>query len=126
MNRRSLLALLGGAAAAPVMGAKAAASGLGLDAATISGASAHELVAGIAGPSNGWWGSPLQAAFDAKERASYRLDRGDGFPHMKSWGRAFRLSQVEREEVLLSLYRRKMESDAAFFEKAMASIGLKS
>ena len=66
----------------------------------------------------------MQLAFDAKERASYRLDRGDAYPHMKSWGRAFRQSQVEREELIMATYRRRMENDASFHEKVMAALGM--
>lgn len=124
MNRRGLLALLGGAAAMPSVGVNAAASALGIG----SGPIGPDLIAGEGGNipgSNGWWGSPLQIAFDAKERASYRLERGDGYPHMKSWGRAFRQSQVERDELLMSMYRRKMESDASFYGAVMSTLGVK-
>jgi hypothetical protein len=123
MNRRGILALLGGAAAMPAVGVKAAASGLGLETALVAGSGVPELVAGGAPPSNGWWGSPLQIAFDVKERVGYKMERGDAYPHMKSWGRGFRQMAVERDEMILAVYRRKMENDAAFYEKVMAAFG---
>lgn len=67
----------------------------------------------------------MQIAFDAKERASYRLERGDAYPHMKSWGRAFRLSAIERDELIMATYRRKMEDDESFRETVLSALGVR-
>jgi hypothetical protein len=123
LNRRGLLALLGGAVAMPSVGVKTAASTLGLDAAIGVGSTDLGSPASPASAS-GWWGSPLQIAFDAKERASYRMERGQAYPHMKSWGHAFRQSAVERDEQIMLLYRRKMEDDQLFREKVLGVMGV--
>lgn len=124
MNRRGILALLGGAAAMPTVGVKAAASTLGVGQSLVAGSGAAT-IAGAPTPRSGWWGSPLQIAFDAKERAAYRLDRHDAYPHMKSWGRAFRQSAVERDELIMTMYRRKMEEDHDFRDKVLSALGMK-
>lgn len=121
MNRRSLLTLLGGAAAMPSVGVKAAAEALGVSNVVGIGSGA---VAGCAPAAGGWWGSPLQIALDAKERASYDLREGRAYPHMKSWGYAFRSSVVERDHLLLMTYRQKMQEDASFREKMLAALGV--
>jgi len=123
MNRRSLIALLGGAVAVPSVGVKAAAEALGVSNVVALGSGSAE-VAGCAPSSGGWWGSPLQIALDAKERAAHDLHQGRAYPHMKSWGHAFRSSVVERDHLLLMTYRQKMQEDASFREKMLAALGV--
>jgi hypothetical protein len=123
MNRRGILALLGGAVAMPAVGVKAAADTLGVSNVVGLGSSGAE-VAGCAPSSGGWYGSPLQIAFDAKERAQYDLREGRAYPHMKSWGHAFRSSAVERDHLILMTYRQKMQEDSDFREKVLAALGV--
>jgi hypothetical protein len=124
MNRRSLLALLGGAVVSPSVGVKAAASALGMtDALALNGP--KEVAHGIAcsGPhSSSFWGSPLQIAFDAKEQARHHIGHGHAYPHMKSWGHGFRTMVVERDFYLQNLYRHKMQEDAGFREKVLSAL----
>lgn len=121
MNRRSLLALLGGATALPSVGVKAAAEALGVSNVVGLGSGAVE-VAGLTPGLAGWWGSPLQIALDAKERAVHDLQHGLAYPHMKSWGHGFRSSVVEKDHVLLLTYRQKMQEDASFRERIFAAL----
>lgn len=124
MNRRGILALLGGAAVMPGVGVKAAAEALGVSNVVGLGSGSAE-VAGCGAPtSGGWWGSPLQIALDAKERASHDLQHGRAYPHMKSWGHAFRSSAVERDHLVLMAYRQKMQEDADFRERVLAAFGV--
>lgn len=121
MNRRSLLGLLGGAVAMPSVGAKSAAAALGIDAAAL--APSEVLEGAKLGPAvNGWWGSPMQIAFDAKERTRYEAQHGAAYPHMKSWGHGFRIMQADRDNLILQMYRQKMESDTAFRDKVLAAL----
>jgi hypothetical protein len=124
MNRRGLLALLGGAVAAPSVGVKAAAEALGVSNVVGLGSGSLENVA-CAPSSGGWWNSPPQIALDAKERATQDMHHGRAYPHMKSWGHGFRSSVVERDHLLLMTYRQKMQEDASFREKIFAALGVK-
>lgn len=121
MNRRSLLSLLGGAVAMPSVGVKSAATALGIEPAALT---LSEVLEGAkTGPAvNGWWGSPMQIAFDAKERTRYEAQHGVAYPHMKSWGHGFRIMQAERDNLILQVYRQKMEADTAFRDKVLAAL----
>lgn len=127
MNRRSLLALLGGAVAVPSVGVKAAASALGVETALIAGALNGPEPSGLASTGlngGGWWGSPLQMALDARERTNHDMTHGHAYPHMKSWGHGFRTSAVERDNLILMMYRQKMQEDEGFRHKVLAALGL--
>jgi hypothetical protein len=126
MNRRSLLALMGGAVTVPSIGVKAAASALGVETALLSGAlDGPEPGAYATGlNSNGWWGSPLQMALDARESTNHDMANGNAYPHMKSWGRGFRTSVVELDNLILMMYRQKMREDADFRERVLAAFGV--
>jgi hypothetical protein len=122
MNRRGILALLGGAVAMPSAGLKAAAETLGVSNVIGVGSGVNEVV-GCA-PSVGWWNSPLQMSLDAKERANHDMRAGTPYPHMKSWGHAFRSSVVERDHQILLVYRQKMQEDSEFREKVFMALGV--
>lgn len=107
----------------PVVGVKAAASALGVDTALVAGSGALEACAPRPGR-DAWWGSSLQIAFDAKERAGYQMREGRAYPHMKSWGHAFRQAAVERDELIMIAYRQKMQDDQSFREKVLAALGV--
>ena len=123
MNRRSLLALIGGAAAVPSVGVKAAAQALGVSNVVGIGSGVAELTGTLADTGD-WWGSPVQLAFDAKERAAHDLLQGRSYPHMKSWGHSFRSSVVEKDHLILMAYRQKLQGDDAFREKVFAALGV--
>ena len=117
MNRRGLLsAIMGGGAAVSALGPKAAAAALGMDLTTVGAAIPMPEAIGIGNP---WYGSlphiRLEAAIEAKSRAHY----GE-YAHMKSWGRAFRLSVIEREAMAHSLLRQKMDRDEIFAAKVIS------
>ena len=123
MNRRSILALLGGAAAMPAVGVKAAASALGVETALLAGSGNVE-VAGCAPSAGGWWGSPLQIALDARERVHHDMAHSKPYPHMRSWGHGFRRMVAERDAAILMTYRQKMQEDAEFRDRVLAALGL--
>jgi hypothetical protein len=122
MNRRGILALLGGAAAMPTVGLKSAASALGMETALVAGSSG-EMVVPAPPSSEGWWGSGLQMAFDAKERAECAMRENRVYPHMKSWGHGFRQMAAERDAMIMIAYRQKMQDDQSFREKVLAAFG---
>lgn len=130
MNRRSLLALLGAATVAPGgAGIKEAAAALGLKDAQVlgSGLSTAE-VAGACSASPhipSWWGSPLQIMLEAKERTVHEMTMGKPYPHMKSWGHAFRSMAAERDNVIRMAYRQRMGDDYDFRERAFQMLGIK-
>lgn len=123
MNRRSILALLGGAAVMPAVGVKAAASALGVETALLAGGGNVE-VAGCAPSAGGWWGTPLQIALDAKERVHHDMAHSKPYPHMKSWGHGFRQMVAERDTTILMAYRQKMQEDSEFRDRVLAALGL--
>lgn len=125
MNRRNLLALFGGAVAAPSVGVKAAASALGVSDAVGIG-SVNTLGCEPCGASSfdGWWESPIRMAFDARRGAEHSVNAGQAYPHMKSWGRAFRISAVQRDHYLMEMYQHKMSHDEMFRKAAMAAFGV--
>jgi len=126
MNRRNLLALFGGALAAPSVGVKAAAEALGVsDAFNISSGSVG--MPEPCGPStyDDYWDSPLRMSLDAGRRAEHEVNSGQGYPHMKSWGRAFRMSAVQRDHYLMELYQHKMARDEKFRNTVLAALGVK-
>jgi len=123
MNRRGLLALLGGAVAMPAVGVKSAAAALGVPNVLNVEATSAE-VGGLTPSLGGWWGSPLQIALDAKEASAREVQAGHAYPHMKSWGHAFRSMVVERDHLVLMTYRQKMQEDADFRAKVLAALGV--
>jgi len=123
MNRRSLLALLGGASVMPAVGVKAAASALGVETALLAGSGNVE-VAGCAPSAGGWWGSPLQIALDARERVHHDMAHSKPYPHMKSWGHGFRQMVAERDTTILMAYRQKMQEDSEFRDRVFAALGV--
>lgn len=123
MNRRSILALLGGAAVVPAVGVKAAASALGVETALLAGSGNVE-IAECAPSAGGWWGSPLQIAIEARERVHNEMVHGKPYPHMKSWGHGFRRMVAERDAAILMAYRQKMQEDSDFRDRVFAALGL--
>ncbi len=121
MNRRGILALFGGAVAMPAVGAKAAAQSMGIDLAV--GNVLAGSTEGLCPPvdiSGGWWGSAPNIAFEVKSAArEYERNRYD---HMKSWGRGFRQSVIEREIMAERLFRSKCERDEAFVTKVFGAL----
>jgi hypothetical protein len=126
MNRRNLLALFGGAVAAPSVGVKAAAEALGVSDAFSIGSGNSESVEAC-GPStyDDYWDSPLRMSLDASRRAEHEVNSGQGYPHMKSWGRAFRMSAVQRDHYLIEMYQHKMSRDEKFRNAVLTALGVK-
>lgn len=123
LNRRAILALFGGAAVAPAVGAKTAASALGLETALVAGSGINVL--GAPAPMHdSWWGSPLQISMDARERTMSEMAHSTPYPHMKSWGRGFRMMVSDKDNRILMMYRQKMHEDASFREKVLAALGV--
>lgn len=124
MNRRSILQLLGASAIAPQTGVKAAASALGVSTAVAAPLLAENI--GAPPSDDGWWDSPLQLAFEIKERSESReAYHGVPYPHMKSWGRGFRNMVAEHDAYILALYKHKMRRDEAFRARVISALGLK-
>lgn len=133
MDRRGLLKLFAGSAAAPLFGAKAAANALGVSLATNAAPIVEELgvatgaaqCTGMGNPHAQYYGSPVQMAFDARRAARYEAGQNIGrYAHFKSWGPAFRESVIAREELAIEILRRKMEVEDGFAEKVFTALGV--
>jgi hypothetical protein len=122
MNRRGILQAALGMVALPAAGPKAAAAMLGVGLNT-NDPMPIETVNDV-GPSTegSYWGSPLQIAMDTKRDARHRLHEGE-YAHMKSWGRGFRLSVIEREQQALRIVEHKMQRDTDFAAKIFRALG---
>lgn len=126
MDRRSILRLLGGAAAVPSVGVKAAAAALGVETAIVSGSATLPDVLPQGGSNrNPWWGSPLSISLGAREDVDHWMRAGHlPYPHMKSWGHGFRSIVAQRDQTIMVLYRRKMEDDHDFRRSVFKALGL--
>lgn len=126
MDRRRLLSMIVGSAAAPAIGAKTAARilGVGIDAigpmpADVVGT---EQAAATGAPQAGvWWGTPAQIAMDSKRRAMWS-DESRRYDHFKSWGPAFRRSIIARELQAEELLQRKFERDEDFLARVLQGL----
>ena len=118
MNRRSILALLGMAATAPVagpaMGAKTAAAALGVSLAT------NEPIAQGAPSGPGFWDSPVARRLDAAAIAREAVHSRSRYGHMKSWGAGFRHAVICREIAAEREFSDRLQSDQQFFERVSA------
>jgi len=123
MNRRGILALLGGAVAMPgAVGAKTAAAIMGIDPHSPSPMPATQVVeARCAGPISGsFWGTPTQIAFQAGQSARHEAATdANRYSHMKSWGPAFRRSVIAREMQVEIMFEHKCREDSEFFAKVI-------
>lgn len=124
MNRRGLLKALGlGAAALPAVGPAQAAKIVGLDM-DMQTPLSDAIAEAACGPSpSGWWGSPLQIAFDAQREAQY--SEGKRFSHMKSWAPHYRVSAEARENAAMRLLQQNLEQDEQMRAKLLALLGHK-
>jgi hypothetical protein len=118
MNRRGILQAALGMVALPAAGPKAAAAMLGV------GLNTNDPmpIETVGPPTEAYWGSPIQLAMDAKRDARHRLHEGE-YAHMKSWGRGFRLSVIEREQQVLRIVEHKMQRDTDFAAKIFRALG---
>ena len=124
MDRRSILRLLGGAAVVPSVGVKTAAAALGVDTAIVAGASGLVEPYGVPSPADGWWRSPLAISLNAKDDVDRAMASGQKpYPHMKSWGYGFRTMAAHHDQMILALYRAKMDADHAFRNRALRAFG---
>ena len=122
LNRRGLLSLIAGSMAAPAIGAKTAASILGVSTdlvgpMPVEGSSA---AVGAIEPA-GWWGSAAQIAMDARIQSHWESEQAR-YSHMKSWGPAFKRSIIARELQAENLLRRKLERDQDLLERVLAGL----
>lgn len=124
MNRRGLLALLGGAVALPSpMGAKAAAQILGIDPLPPAPMPIDQICEASTGPSNGhFWGSDAQISLDARRQAHYETTKHDRYGHMKSWSTAFKRSVVQREIQIEKMLEYRLQSDSAFLQRVLEAL----
>lgn len=118
MNRRGLLKLIGMGAAAPAVNIGTMASVLGVS----RGLPVNEPTSSIgvdAGPTEtGWWSSPMEIHLEANGRANYEAASGKLYPHMKSWGHAYRVAMREREIIIERTFQENAQRDKKFFETA--------
>jgi hypothetical protein len=125
MDRRSILRLLGGAAVVPSVGVKTAAAALGVDTAIVARATGLAEPYGVPSPAEGWWRSPLAISLNAKDDVDRAMASGQRpYPHMRSWGHGFRTMAAQRDQMILSLYRAKMDEDHAFRNRVFKAFGL--
>jgi hypothetical protein len=118
MNRRGILALLGGAIAAPsVVGAKTASAVLDVNPHSPSPMPLEQIGIGNAPTTNTFWGSPAQIAIDASREARHEIAQNTRYAHMKSWGPAFRHTVISRERQIERLLEEKLRTDEAFLSK---------
>ena len=125
LSRRGILGLLGGAIAAPQVGAKAAAETLGLPGMAVTSEPFPVepfFGSGLGDSKHHWWGSipqiSLEASYEARHSERHRYD------HMKSWGAAFRHSVTRRDIMLERMFQMKAERDEAFTDKLKAFLKL--
>ena len=124
MNRRSILAAIMGAAAAPqAVSAKIASDITGISLNPMpDGESLMNVPVGTT-PSS-WWGSPVQIAMEAKQTAE-RYPNEELPPHiraMKSWSPSYKATVLARELAALETFRREMQSSEDAMERIMAII----
>lgn len=126
INRRSILALIGGAAATPAAaGVREASKILGIDP-SLNGpmpqTEGNVCSTGGADPcsvGNDWWGSSLQIAMDARRMAFHETGTADRYSHMKSWSPAFKRSVVAREIQIEQLFEAKCRRDQEFVKRIL-------
>jgi hypothetical protein len=124
MNRRSILAAIMGAAAAPqVVTAKIASEITGISLNPMP--DGESLMAQGIGPTpSSWWGSPVQIAMEAKQSAE-RYRNEELPPHircMKSWSASYKATVFARELAAFEKFRREMQSSDDAMERIMAII----
>ena len=130
MNRRSILAAIMGAAAAPrVVSAKIASQITGISLNPMpDGESLRDAAPGPGPTPSSWWGSPVQIAMEAKQTAERFRDE-ELPPHiraMKSWSPSYKAAVFARELAALETFRREMQSSEDAMERIMAIISGRS
>ena len=123
MNRRSILAAIMGAAAAPqAVSAKIASelTGVSLN----PPPHPYPTEAPFANPPSGWWNHPLRDALEAKARADEMPERSFP-PHiraMKSWSGTYKAAVYAREVQAFRQFQRQMD-DPDNFAKLLKLLG---
>ena len=106
---------------APAMGAKTAASILGVGIDAIGPQPVEAMSSGVAVGEHDWWGSAAQIAMDARNQAHWESEQAR-YSHMKSWGPAFKRSIIARELQAENMLRSRMERDQNLMERFLAGL----
>lgn len=117
MNRRSILKALG-LAAMPSTGVSVSRLG-----STLLPMSDYEepyesdVCETMPGDYFNFWETDLSKKLEARKEARYYQAKGYLYPHMKSWGHAFRLAQAEEELYLQKILEKRLQNNRTLFEK---------